>query len=109
MLDNIEARVQRAYRGREPSALIPRMTPSAELDELVSPKTRRAHLANLLGGDTRLPLGPAGLADSPCLGTKQFLRAHSDQACICVCVGCVWQHTGGVLTAFPAPCALFSR
>lgn len=48
VLDNIEARVQRAYRGREPSALIPRMTPSAELDELVSPKMRRAHLAHLL-------------------------------------------------------------
>ena len=43
VLDNIEARVQRAYRGREPSALIPRMTPSAELDKLVSPKTRCAH------------------------------------------------------------------
>ena len=46
MLDNIEARVQRAYRGREPSALIPRMTPSAELDTLVSPKMRCAHLGH---------------------------------------------------------------
>lgn len=49
MLDNIEARVQRAYRGREPSALIPSMTPSAALDKLVSPKTRCAHLARLRG------------------------------------------------------------
>lgn len=49
VLDNIEARVQRAYRGREPSALIPSMTPSAALDKLVSPKTRCAHLARLRG------------------------------------------------------------
>lgn len=40
VLDNIEARIQRAYRGREPSALIPRMTPSSDLDDLVSPKAR---------------------------------------------------------------------
>ncbi len=42
VLDNIEARVQRAYRGREPGALVPRLTPSADLEALVSPAARRA-------------------------------------------------------------------
>ena len=43
VLENIEARVQRAYRGRDSTvALIPRLTPSAALNELVAPKARYA-------------------------------------------------------------------
>ena len=74
VLDNIEARVQRAYRGREPSALIPRMTPSAELDALLSPATRRATRLACCGAMHACTGIPAGLADAPRLTVQQ--HAH---------------------------------
>ena len=95
VLDNIEARVQRAYRGREPSALIPRMTPSAELDKLVLPKIRCAHLAHRRGRDARLSLRPADLAD---LSAR---RADTPMllwpGCMCLVMACL-KKALGVLT-----------
>ncbi|KAK9833474.1 hypothetical protein WJX81_008235 [Elliptochloris bilobata] len=77
VLENIEARVQRAYRGREPSALIPRLTPCAALDELVSPKAR---LTEPLSDRETLAVaerfGTHGLLEHVARARKRALGSH---------------------------------